>query len=92
VTVIVEAIPLVGSFDDMVDSLTTAGYEVAHARPDWVDLGSAYCDELGIVIKRADPHTEPQKVDTVGAWGLGYWERWPAEVRSVRSAIEKKPG
>lgn len=83
VTAVVEGVHLAGGFDQIIGRLTAAGYQVLHGRPDWVDFGFSYCDELGILIGREGPHSEPQKVDAVAAWGRGYWERQRPEARSV---------
>lgn len=83
VTPVVEGMRLTGDFDAVVGTLTAGGYDLLHARHDWVDMGFSYCDALGILIAREEPNREPQKIDAMGVWGRGYWARHRPEVRSV---------
>lgn len=77
VEAVVDGLPLVGRFDEIVGSLTEAGHELLEGDIELGEYGFTYCPSLGIMIGRENPESGPHKVDTVAAWGPGYWESQP---------------
>lgn len=82
-----DGLPLVGRFDEIVGSLTEAGHELLEGGIELGEYGFTYFPSLGIMIGRENPELDPQKVDTVAAWGPSYWEsqRGPSPRTSARS-------